>query len=336
MNHLNKIINVDDWTAIDEYGIIYPEGAREKILYRSPESHTQSAIKSNHRYLFKESRKSYPWQFWCEIIAYRLGQVMGVEVPPAYVASRTVQETGELTHAALIEWFYGEGHMYYPGGLLISSRIPNFDHKTGRQHNLATIIEAINDNPLFNPRRLIAHIACILAFDTVIGNTDRHQDNWGVIYNVKSYFVDGQILENNTYRFVPIKPSPAFDNGTAMGHEILEENFKKFENPGDPGRRDRYLRNTKYAHHHMKWNLQEQTPINFFDFMVKLTKEYPYTNTPILKSLEFTRDDVEAPLGGLVGLVDSGKFKLTERRLTFTINLIMDRRELLLEALNSQ
>jgi hypothetical protein len=50
--------------------------------------------------------------------------------------------------------------------------------------------------------------------------------------------------------------------------------------------------------------------------------------------LSFNRDDLEARLSPLTGLLDDPRFRLTEARLEFIIMLTMKRRELLLEALD--
>lgn len=49
-------------------------------------------------------------------------------------------------------------------------------------------------------------------FDTLIGNQDRHCDNWGVIRNT-----------NDSYRLAPL-----YDNGCALGHLIHETDLDVF------------------------------------------------------------------------------------------------------------
>jgi hypothetical protein len=151
----------------------------------------------------------------------------------------------------------------------------------------------------------------------VIGNTDRHQNNWGIVFEPSSY--------------PSFRPSPAFDSGTALGHELLEEKFRDYESAA---RRTKYLSDPKKARHHLKWALSDAKPINFFDFMAKLISAFPQTETEIRDRLDFTRKDVTAVLQGLPKLITHKTAQLTEQRLTFTINLIMDRRAFLLETLD--
>ena len=66
----NTPIVIDDWQRDDTYEGVYPSGARVKDAYFSPDKPEDRFIKPNWRYLFKLSRRRFPWQFWCEIIAF--------------------------------------------------------------------------------------------------------------------------------------------------------------------------------------------------------------------------------------------------------------------------
>ena len=62
----------------------------------------------------------------------------------------------------------------------------------------------------------ILYWARIFAFDALVGNTDRHQENWGLLWS-------------NTGGIPRVRFSPAFDNGTSLGHEITEAALPNFE-----------------------------------------------------------------------------------------------------------
>ena len=67
---------------------------------------------------FKLSRSEEwcPCQFWMEVIAFRFGMIIGVEVPPAWPAVSNKYISGEKTYGALIEWFYDEKQLFYFDG----------------------------------------------------------------------------------------------------------------------------------------------------------------------------------------------------------------------------
>lgn len=313
MNFHNSPIIIDDWRKDETYEGVYPSGARVKDAYFSPEKPKEDCIKLDWRYLFKLSRNRFPWQFWCEIIAYRLGCVIGVTVPPAHIGLSKTYEEGEDTYAALIEWFYDDKvDGYWSGGQLMVAHIEDFDRSRGEKHNFKTIREAFDDS-----ESILNNWAKVLTFDTLAGNLDRHQDNWGFIVKESKIKID-------------ITSSPAFDNGTALGYEILENNLSQFN---DTKKLERYLRHKK-ARHHMKWSLEDNKEYTFFEFMRKLAVEFPNTKPIIAKHLSFSLDQVEEVLVPLVDAVESPSHKLSQERLDFTLKLITGRKRILEEALD--
>ncbi|KKM16237.1 hypothetical protein LCGC14_1687870, partial [marine sediment metagenome] len=280
----DKIICIDDWKPDDssyDKGY-YPEGTREKAVYFSPADVGNLPLRPGWRYLFKKSRTWTPWQFWMEIMAYRIGQVMDVPVPRAYVGLSNLEKPGQAVYGALIEWFYSRDERYIEGARLIGPHIPDFDYKTGRQHNLQTILSILTPkevpDPEENRRRLVAHWAAVLAFDTVIGNVDRHPENWGIVVTPPG----------SAKELVKVGLSPAFDNGTAMSYEQPEEHFHKFE---DAGYARRYLTRVRRARHHMRWSLEDQADMNFFDFMQRFVRQFPETRDSVIGRLKFAEAD---------------------------------------------
>ena len=316
----NTPIVIDKWRRDDTYEGVYTVGSRVKDAYFSPEESADEYIRPNWRYLFKLSRstpqRDLPWQFWCEIIAYRFGCVIGVEVPLAHIGYSKKYEKGVDTYAALIEWFYDDKYKgYKAGGQLMESHIKNFDRLKGEKHNFETIRGMFKDSDIW-----LKYWAEVLTFDILIGNTDRHQDNWGLI--VKRTKKGNEML-------IDINTSPAFDNGTALCYEILEQNIDRYE---DIDRLERYLTG-KNAKHHMKWSLDEGRQLNFYEFMKKFTVEFPEIRRTIARHLSFTYQQVEEVLAPLVGAVSDPVHKLTRKRLDFVLKLIFKRKAILEETL---
>jgi len=305
----------------DLYEGTYPKGARDKTAYFSPKQPEHSFIKPDHRYLLKESRKGAPWQFWMEIIAYRIGDVLGIEVPPTYIGMSSRDGTGPVI-GSLIEWFYGDQDVYVDGSKLIGPLIENFDYQTGEQHNLQTNLKIIGAKPNHVKqfqKKLLGYWARILAFDTILGNTDRHQENWGLVFQPKE----------NPGQF-DIIFSPAFDNGSALDYGVPERRFEEFPSSDYA---QKYLHNGK---HHMKWSLEDQKNLNFFEFMKRFVSEYPSTKQMVEELLQFQREDLEKRLNPLLDIEVLEKFRLTPSRLRFTIDMIFRRVNLLKEALGTK
>ncbi|MEX2398299.1 MAG: hypothetical protein WD491_14775, partial [Balneolales bacterium] len=155
----------------------YPEGQREKLLLISPEKACPDFCVPQHRYLFKESFHRYKDQFWAEVLAYKVGCLMNKSVPPAFVAFNSETEVC----GALIEWFYTSKSKYFSGGEVMTRMIPGFDREKGRQHNFETVevySSALSKQGIIQTDWL-QYWAKTFVFDALIGNTDRHQDNWG-------------------------------------------------------------------------------------------------------------------------------------------------------------
>jgi hypothetical protein len=268
INVVTDIVDITSWQKDDTYGGVHPFGSRDKGSVFSPVNPDYNFIKADHRYLFKESRDKFPWQFWIEVIAFNVGKLMNVVVPPAYVG----YDSNTSTYAALIEWFYNERkQVHFHGGDIVINLIPDYDRHRGSQHNWLTIF---NWEQIDKKQELIKHWAKIFIFDAFIGNTDRHQDNWGII---------GSKVSETEYSIEEF--SPAFDNGTSLGYEILERKFSKYD--GD--KLNEYIMGGK---HHMKWSLDDNIRLNHIEMIQKFILEYPEARTIMYDCLNFDLNDV--------------------------------------------
>jgi hypothetical protein len=129
------LFDVAAWDVDAEFGV-FPQGSRAKDAIFAPESPPESILIASKRYLFKRSRRNYPDQFWGEIVAYRIGCLLGVPVPPAFASWNSDTEHC----AALIEWFYADrNEAFVMAGDFLQRVQPEYDREHGAQHNLADI-----------------------------------------------------------------------------------------------------------------------------------------------------------------------------------------------------
>ncbi|MDE1226125.1 HipA domain-containing protein [Vibrio aestuarianus] len=135
---------------------------------------------------------------------------------------------------SLIEWFYDvDSERFVHAGSYFKRIIPDFDDKTGKQHNFAdmnTFIRGLAIQSGLVTER-IKWLADMALFDSLIGNTDRHQENWGVVFQ-----------SDDKSRL-----SPLFDNGTSLGHERFLDKVKDW----DDHRLEAYV---KRGCHHLRFN----------------------------------------------------------------------------------
>lgn len=297
--NIKDVVNISDWRVDEEYRQ-YPEGARSKALLYAPANPPYSFLRSNFPYLFKLSSHRYPEQFWVEIFAYRLGCQVGIEVPKAFVAINTKKDLS----GALIEWFFEPGsEILKPGGDFFVDYIPGFERKKGKQHNFETITRIFEDLARKYPDLKdcwLRYWVRIFVFDALIGNTDRHQDNWGIILNKKEHAI----------RF-----APAFDNGTSLGHEIRSE---KFYLAKDKKWLDLYV---SRGYHHVRWRLDDVNSAGHFELLEKICLQFPESKQEIVDML------CRVKLDNIMRIIEELCFfevpvRLSQERAAFMLTLI--------------
>jgi hypothetical protein len=315
----DQSVDLDLWTYWTPES--YTEGSRPKYIAKCP-----SAIDKNyrfliegHQYLYKKSFQYQPPngtilydQFWVEIVAYKLGRVLGVHVPPAFVAYRKTGETpSEYEYACLIEWMYNypagpKTHMI-DGKILLPRIIDQYDVVKGKQHNFIAVdfCSRYFDIPFH-----IEKWCRILLFDALIGNTDRHHENWQILATV---------LDKETFT---VDISPAFDNGTALGYNIPAS---KLESKKKEKNLNAYIFHSK-ATHHMKWQEDDEKPVKHFDLLTKMIDTYPVAKAVFVDILE---RDIELVFDEIHGLVEfqvhNPLYQLTKSRADFMIALLRAR-----------
>ena len=122
--------------------------------------------------------------------------------------------------------------------------IKDFDNDTGSQHNiedLFLICRMFRSAPTIDfPLRWEFWYFDLLIFDTLIGNSDRHQENWGMIFDPPT--------QSDGKRKVSL--SPLFDNGTSLGHERFPERIKSWS--------DDQVRNYIFkGRHHLRYTRRD-------------------------------------------------------------------------------
>ncbi|ATH79457.1 hypothetical protein CLM76_03960 [Vreelandella venusta] len=319
----NQVIDIADWDTHQDYEV-FPVGARDKSLLLCPDPPPFGFCIPKHKYLFKEAIKSaknpgkprHPDQYWAELIAFRIGRLMRLTLPPVFVAiDSTRNEPGTLN-----EWFMGypgsgeERHV--PGGDYMQRQISGYDRDKGREHNLSTILTL---SRALSRMGTLAHDwqaywGLCLCFDALIGNTDRHQENWGLIWNE-----DGP-----SARFTPY-----FDNGTSLGHELQPQKMQRMMR--DPHEINAYLRR---GEHQMRWFKSDRHRLQLVAGVIQYCRQFPRVRPILIERLHGWRgDDLRVMLDSLTQFNLPHPF--THQRSEFVAFLTLERRERLLHALEN-
>ena len=126
----------------------------------------------------------------------------------------------------------------------------------------------------------------------------------------------------------PAELAPAFDNGTSLAYEILEEDLPHFS--ADTRRIVAYVNR---GTHHMKWDLDEDRRLNHAELFGRFVREYPSVAPLLRNKLSFSQDNLRRNLTGLTDLQLSSS--LSRDRLEFMIRLITVRQARLAAVLDS-
>lgn len=188
-------ISTGSWTQ-EPYAA--PKGNRTKYLCSVQAGYSSPLPRRTvGDWLWKRSLPRYPLEFWSEVLAYHIGAVMGVRVPVTFAAANR-DGYGALS-VVFIDREKGEELVH--GGDLLLGIDANYDRQRGRRHSVQLIRQALGSEV----PRLYPELFGQFILDGVIGNSDRHHDNWGIIKGPHRYDV-----------------SPAFDNGSSLGRELTD------------------------------------------------------------------------------------------------------------------
>ena len=142
---------------------------------------------TNEEYFFKGSKETpsgeirYPTEFWSEIVSSKIGNFLGFEMLDYNIAfdKKHTQKIGCISKSMILhsENKLTEGIQYLTG--FNSKYNPEKDKK---DYTFQFIVDALTH---FDLQIYIDKIIEIIIFDAIIGNSDRHQENWGVIMNYK-------------------------------------------------------------------------------------------------------------------------------------------------------
>lgn len=263
-------IDISGWSP-DEDHPVFPVGSKPKRMVIAPANVAPPLI-AGHSYLFKTAADWRQQQIWSEIVAAQLAALVGVPVPPCFIS---VDGSGADV-GALIEFFYG-----YPGEVpamrlahgsdFLTALYPSAKQR-GRPHAVRLNIGICRR---FVPDRAIEWWGKVLTFDALIGNVDRHTENWGLV---------GRLTARGHERLI----APAFDNGTSLGYEKAEaaiasswskEAIKSYI---DKGR------------HHCSWDVDDETVRGHFDLCHRYIIAYPEAGKAMRSVIRFDRSQITA------------------------------------------
>lgn len=279
-------IDISDWKEKPWFGT---KGTRNKSVVHNTQTGCDYYFKTS---LYKPD-KDYKHEFWSEIAASEIGRYLGFNTLHYDIAfnkteigciSEFMNTEGESELTEGIQYLTGYNSAYKP------------DTKESKtEYTFQFICEALES---FDFNNYINEIIKIIIFDSLIGNSDRHQENWGIIaFNkaaVEKYrslvkkgdinFFTNVFLRLNVWvmknypklsshwkiKFHHLMPNifaPIYDSGSCLGREKLDENVK--QSLKDEMQLSAYIRRGKSEIH---WNHEK---ITHFQLIKNIMELYP-------------------------------------------------------------
>jgi hypothetical protein len=281
-----KLYDISEW---NQQWWFNTGGTRNKKVYLNPED--------NELYYFKESfkmgQRDYKHEFWSEIIASEVGEMLGLDILPYHIAKR-----GNV-FGCLSKSMFSLDEDFIEGGKYIQAYAPQFKPENTSQRNEYTFDLIVQSLKFVDKTKYINDIIEVIVFDALIGNSDRHQENWGVIIKQaivaedekgggavelgqlpriwrwlykKVYLEKGQPIpqaEGTTIKIATgIRFAPIYDSGCSFGRELTDE--KVAQMLADKSEIEKYVGKGLAEIH---WDKQK---LAHFDLLERLLKHEVY------------------------------------------------------------
>ena len=263
-------------------------GSKDKFWYLHP-------WRNEEYWLFKYPRFS-TGEYWAEKIVAEVAGLL--EISHARVELATFKkDKGSATKS-----FAQEGRELIHGNQMLARTVHGYDHKKNfhqSSHTLANIWQVI-DRVFVEPEnaeQTKGRLAEYVVLDALIGNTDRHHENWGILRERR---------DNQWKGFV----APSFDHASSLGRELLDV------------KRDRIMSEDRIGDYVEKgrgaiyWSEDDQRGPSPLELVRRATRKYPTLFFSALTKLEKLDD---GSVDDLVNRVPDGWMSPSARKFAIAL-----------------
>lgn len=165
------------------------------------------------KWLFKEAREN-TGEDWAEKIASELASALSLPTHRVELADY------EGRRGCAVRSFLKKGQVLVHGNEVLGGFITGYDKEKQRgqsEHTFANIVRVLEAAFVEDRARFKASswMAGYLVLDALVGNTDRHHENWGMILEPR----DGEDGKLDWVGGI----APTFDHASSLGRELLDE-----------------------------------------------------------------------------------------------------------------
>ncbi|WP_295116426.1 hypothetical protein [uncultured Chitinophaga sp.] len=331
-----KIYDISQWNELAWFST---GGTRAKKLVQSPEGQLFYFKRSQYKEPTAiKPGKDFRYEFWSEIIAYNVGRFLGFNVL-CYDIGHDGTNIGCISESM----FDAEKQHFMEGIRFIQGAYPEYEPDNKEHRKLYTFQAIEGALSKFRLSGFCRNLVETIVFDAIIGNGDRHQENWGIIMDhsgirkaldrlrtlsaTQLNSLDMESLYDTGVAFAPI-----YDSGSSLGRELTEERIGALIE--SPLMMETYLKRGQAEIH---WN---EKKLSHFELVRELlNSDYKAIITNRLSSI-FNCEYSDFIRGTLID-IDSkvpdsfSEYKIPESRKDFICKLIVSRIEILKQLIDA-
>ena len=304
-----SFVDVTTWQEAQQY---QTGGTREKRWLIHPTNYSYYFFKIS----IKKEVMDYPSEFWMEIIASKIGRLLGLEMLDYNIAKRN-NMIGCISKNMVNKEGYALTELMY---FLMGFQSTYNPESNQDKFTIQFVYDALKHYGLekFMPKYIET-----LLFDCIIGNQDRHQENWGIITPTKtSQEIKSKQDKNISWK--EAKVAPIYDSGSSLGREQNEDKIIQML-------RDKNMMEAYINRYKPEVRLVEGKKIRYDELVQHLLADEHY-NTLTRRIIDkFVNAYDKDQITYIVNHIDDNlpneynAFKLTTARKEFVINLMTQR-----------
>lgn len=221
------------------------KGTRDKLVLVKPNTEDTYFLK----FPMVREKRDYTPENWSEVLAYEIGNLLGFNVLRYDLAVHN-GKVGCISKNMIKP---SNNESLIEGHSVLSRYDSTYDPSDKGTYNRYTFEFVCNALKAYNAEFFVKDLIRTLIFDAIIGNSDRHQSNWGLIQSIEIVEVKpikkGLKLpfgkaKNDGLQFtlnIKRKAAPIYDSGCCLGREFGEEQLQ--QHLDIQSKFDKYIRN---------------------------------------------------------------------------------------------